>query len=328
MKSLRRPRVLLVTALCVALTATPVAAVSSTPSPLAVVQAQLAAASSTVALPAAISPATSTWGNLATTDFGNVITGGGSSPCWIEAEATSALPTCTFGLLSAKRTLVLTGDSTAYMWEPAFDAWGLAAKWKVVVLTKGACSPWPDAATTTNAGVPFTGCHNFQVNVARFINSTKPTVVLAAGLMPVIAVGLRTVARFRADVAQFVSSLAPSGARVLVADPTPTFSAYGYATKSTISAPGCLVQHAADIRVCDGALKAQMLEYWSTVVLTKNPLPPHVSMVPLSQLLCATNCPMQAATTLVYIDSDHVSAQWARHCAAALGQILAGFVPA
>jgi hypothetical protein len=297
---------------------------ASSSTPLAQIKTELAASSHLDSLPTDVQPATSEWTNLWAKDFGAVATGGGNSSCWDQAQSSSSLSNCVFGDRSGSRTLVLTGDSRAWMWEPAFDLWGKTTHWKVIVLTKGSCQPWPDDHQEYFDNAPFPACGTFQENVAKYINKNRPNVVVAAGSVPVLPT--TAVARVKTDVKQFVDSIAPSRARVLIVSPSPSFYAYDFSTHSTLSAPTCLASHAQHVQACDDVSSGQLLNYFMNVVINQSRLPGSSRVLNLNELLCTTKCPMISDGILIYIDNDHVSYDWAVHVSKALGELLAPLV--
>ena len=297
---------------------------AGTSTPLSQIQAQLKAAIHLDSLPSDVHPSTSQWTELWQKDFGAVATGGGNSACWDQSESSSSLPACVFGDRTATRTLVLTGDSQAWMWEPAFDSWGQASHWKVIVLAKGSCQPWPDTQQEFVNNSAFPACGLFQSKVEKYINTTHPSVVVAAGLVPVIAAP--SVPRVKSDVSTFVTSIKKSHARVLIVNPSPSFYAYDYSAHSTLSAPTCLSTHSAQLRACDGVENSQLLDYFMNEVINKTRLPGNSQVLNLSQLLCNSRCPMIADGILIYIDNDHVSYDWAVHVSGALGEVLSPYL--
>jgi SGNH domain-containing protein len=300
------------------------AATAGKSTPLIKIQTELSAGVRLGSLPNVLHPAASKWTDLWAVDFGAVTTGGGNSKCWDQSQSSTSLPTCEFGDRTATRTLVLTGDSQAWMWEPAFALWGQANKWKVLVLTKGSCQPWPDPKQQYFNGSKFPTCGIFQSKVANFINRTHPSVVVAAGAAPVIA--SPTVTRVASDVRAFVESIDSSKAQVLIVNPSPSFYSYDYANHSTLGAPTCLVNHPHQIKECDGIANGQLLDYFMNIVINKSPPPSAAHVLNLDQLLCNEKCPMIADGILIYIDNDHVSYDWAVHVAKALGEVLAPLV--
>jgi hypothetical protein len=257
-------------------------------------------------LPTDLHPSTSQWTELWQKDFGAVATGGGNSPCWDQLESSSSLSTCVFGDPTATRTLVLTGDSQAWMWEPAFDKWGRSSHWKVIVLAKGSCQPWPDSQQEFVNNSAFPACGTFQSKVEKYINMTHPSVVVAAGLVPVIPAP--SVSRVKSDVATFVTSIAKSHARVLIVNPSPSFYAYDYTAHSTLSAPTCLSTHSAKIRACDGVENSQLLDYFMNAVINESRLPGNSQVLNLGQLLCNSQCPMISGSPRVCVgDFGHAT---------------------
>jgi hypothetical protein len=210
------------------------------------------------------------------------------------------------------------------MWEPSFDKWGQSKGWKVIVLTKGACQPWPDSQQEFVNNSAFPACRTFQANVWKYINKTHPSVVVAAGLVPVVPTP--SISGVKKDLAKFVTSIAPSGARVLIVDPSPSFYAYDYTAHSTLSAPTCLASHPQQIKICNGVSNSLLLDYFMNAVINKSELPGKSRLLNLSQLLCTAKCPMIADGILIYIDNDHVSYDWAVHVSSALGEILTPYL--
>jgi len=274
-------------------------------------------------LPTDVHPPTNQWTDLWQNDFGAVATGGGDSACWDQSKSSTSLSKCVYGDHSAQRTLVLTGDSQAWMWEPAFDKWGQANEWKVVVLAKGLCPPWPDSQQKFLNNAAFPACAAFQSNVVKYIDSKHPSVVVAAGLSP--AVPSPSVSRVESDVKTFVTSIKASHAKVLIVNPSPSFYSYDYSAHSTLAAPTCLASHANQLHVCDVAKKL-LLDYFMNLVVNKSPLPGTSHVLNLTQLLCSEKCPMIADGTLIYVDSDYVSYGWAVHVSAALGDVLSPYL--
>lgn len=288
------------------------------------IQAELRASLKIKTLPTVVNPPSSKWADLWNTDFGQITTGGGNSSCWDVPKSSSTLPTCEFGDRSATRTLVLTGDSQAWMWEPAFNLWGQRSQWRVIVLTKGSCQPWPDPNQEYFDNSAFPECHVFQNNVRNYVNSTHPQVVVAAGLGP--AVANPSISTYKKDVANFVDSIAPSGAKVLLVSPSTSWYNYDYTNHSTLGPPTCLSIHPNELVACDGIPLKSLLNYYMNGVLDEGNLPGNSQLLDLNKLLCTSKCPMIAAGTLIYVDDDHVSYDWAVHASSALGELLAPFL--
>jgi len=162
-------------------------------------------------------------------------------------KSSTSLSKCVYGDRLAKRTLVLTGDSQAWMWEPAFDKWGRANQWKVIVLAKGCASVARRSAGVLN-NAAFPACAIFQSNVVKYIRHDAPKrrrrrrLESASRHLPLLA------SNPTEDICDLDRAIK---ARVLIVNPSPSFYAYDYSAHSTLSAPTCVVSHASQLRVCD-----------------------------------------------------------------------------
>jgi hypothetical protein len=301
---------------------------------LATLESLIAAAGNVKSLPAETQPAQSDWTSIYA-DFGAPFKKGSSSPCWDGLQTETSLPTCTFGDKKSTKTLVLTGDSQAWMWEPAFNLWGIANHYRVIVLTKSACQPWEDAHQVYADLSPFPECAVFQSNAVKKIDQLKPAIIVAAGAIPSWPAGYCTTCSYtsrlntyKQDVEKFVARVKSSGAKILLVQPSPNFDAFDYTTKSNLQAPTCLTLHPKSIQSCENSSTKDMFDYYLSLVLSPTTIPSGTEMLPLNDLLCTSKiCPMLVDSHLVYVDDDHVSFQWATFSATALGQLLRNYLP-
>lgn len=87
-------------------------------------------------------------------------------------------PKCVFGDVHGHRTMVLFGDSHAYMWFSALDAIAIAAKWKLVALLDFGC-PIADVTVWNIAtNEPDTGCPAHRSAMIARINDLKPNLIV------------------------------------------------------------------------------------------------------------------------------------------------------
>lgn len=87
---------------------------------------------------------------------------------------------CVFGDTTGTKTMVLWGDSHAFMWFPALDAIAKAEHWKLVALLEYGCpvadvSVWNDQTKT-----PYTACNTFRKNMISKINKLNPNLVVVS----------------------------------------------------------------------------------------------------------------------------------------------------
>jgi hypothetical protein len=227
--------------------------------------------------------------------------------------------------------MILTGDSQLWMWVPAISDWAVTNNWRIEVYAKGSCPPWPDKYQLWFDHSAYPQCAQYQKIVEDQINVQHPAVVIAAGLRPVWSKSFcfncdpkATVKTLQNDVKSFARAISPSKAEVFFLQPSPTF----YATSSSaLIPPSCLARESSDIQLCNKTSYSKLQDYWWSLAFTPQSIPSGTKMIMQNQLLCAKNkCPMIVGSTLVYVDEDHVSLQWAKFVSQGFGQILAPVV--
>ena len=88
------------------------------------------------------------------------------------------MPACLFGDTRGRRTMVLWGDSHAYMWFPALDAIAKAAKWKLVMLVGLGCPVADLAVWNVPLNQPNSGCPAFHAAMIKRIDKLNPSLVV------------------------------------------------------------------------------------------------------------------------------------------------------
>ena len=89
-------------------------------------------------------------------------------------------PACVFGDTKATRTMLLFGDSHAYMWFPALDRIAKAARWRLVAWMSLGC-PFADVTVwdvVTNG--PNTACPGFRTHMLVRIDALHPSLVIVS----------------------------------------------------------------------------------------------------------------------------------------------------
>jgi SGNH domain (fused to AT3 domains) len=107
----------------------------------------------------------------------NLIHASYQGPCMIDKTAGPALNTsCDFGLKSSSKVVVLYGDSTAAMWQPAFNWLGVTDKFRLVLVTRRNC-PF---ASLKSSDYMDPNCAAWKSNAVSYINSLNPSIVVFA----------------------------------------------------------------------------------------------------------------------------------------------------
>jgi SGNH domain-containing protein len=141
----------------------------------------------------------------------------------------NAAKICAYGKTTAKRTLLLTGDSQAGMWLPALNALGLSLGWKVVFLAKGVCGPWsnPNASTfVIFDAMTVADCNEFNANVAGWVARHRPSIVVLSGRGYPLGANINLnpdISTLESEMASEVAALQPGHSKLIVMGPIPRY---------------------------------------------------------------------------------------------------------
>jgi len=218
---------------------------------------------------------------------------------------------CTFGDRTARRTIVLVGDSEADMWITTFIVWGQEYHWKVVRLVKLGCDPW-ESSTNWHECLAF---RRFEVKT---INAIRPAAVFADGLPMVGETGLPTLssAQIATNIDAFASKLKPSGSRVLVPQNIPWF--YGFPEPNQ-----CLAGNSTSVRVCNHDRRSKVVNGRTLAGIEMAGKTHAITVVPIDQFFCTkTYCPVLVGGRVVYADEHHFTRQWGAYIARGFASVL------
>ncbi len=237
------------------------------------------------------------------------------SGCLVADAATKPPPDpeCTFGDPHGSKTIALVGDSHANAWAPAFDAFGAANGWRVVLYAKGACPPGEYLNyidPTTNR--VYTQCNQWRDAVFRRIDALKPDDV-------VFTSELRTFDIDPTGMVQSVRAAQESGAHVIYLEDTPSALALG-------SIPDCLAENLGHIMRCSlqRANPSTRLEgmIQRSVEATAVRAAGATLIDPTKWFCTATVCPPVINNIIVYSDSTHTTATYIKWLAPVMSTAL------
>ncbi|MEO5965139.1 MAG: SGNH hydrolase domain-containing protein [Candidatus Limnocylindrales bacterium] len=238
-----------------------------------------------------------------------------SDGCHLQTEG-SALGTCAYGDTASATTVVLFGDSHAAQWFPALLRLSDEHGWRLVSLTKSACSSADIRAWSSIFNRPYTECDDWREQVFQRIAAEHPALVVlsnssgyqltidgapspAAQHPDLWAEGLaRTIARLKASADQVVLM----GDTVRMADDPPI----------------CLSQHLDDLAACatpyERAVGTARLRLDGGVAAAAG-----ITFIDPTPWQCVTaECPPVIGRLLVYRDKHHMTATYARALASRL----------
>ncbi|WP_242661340.1 acyltransferase family protein [Mycobacterium mantenii] len=221
-------------------------------------------------------------------------------------------PECATGDTASKTTVALIGDSNAFSWSPAFQQVASQRHWRLEVLTKGAC-PMLDLPLKVFVQRDYTECGQWSSQIITRLQSEHPRLVVLGMLRHDSGTGAPPYGPAWIDsLTRLVRQLRGTGADVLVLGPTPDLHS---------AVPDCLSLHLDDATACSSAR--------STAVNTSGIAAESGAVKAgggqyddVTELFCTTDrCPPIVGNTLVYGDEFHLTPQYARALAPAIGAL-------
>ncbi|WP_300678212.1 acyltransferase family protein [Nocardioides sp.] len=226
-------------------------------------------------------------------------------------------PSCTYGDTAASALVVVQGDSHAGMWLPALDALGKEQHFRVVPLVKLGCAPF--FVPQTIGGADFPTCASFRRWSVQRIAELKPDAVIVGyrGLNETSPMSGRTMDEtWTFGVRRLITQITPSAGKVIVLGDVPTRaeSLDTCATTPGNTLASCAIPATGSGITSNALTRAALSGTSATYVDTVG-------------LVCADGtCPAAVGTTWTYRDQDHLTASWAQHVTAQLGEDLGRIV--
>jgi peptidoglycan/LPS O-acetylase OafA/YrhL len=217
--------------------------------------------------------------------------------------------TCVFGDTSSPTTVVLFGDSHAAQWFPTFDRLANVERWRLVTLTKSACSPAVVTVWNVTFNRAYTECDAWREKVFELISSTRPAlVVMAMSRAYTLVDGSSTVTSGKrpdlwdAGIAASLRRLSGSADRVALIGDTP---------RSKFDPPVCLSKHLDDVLACTTPSR-RSFDVKRTAADQELAAAAGVTFVDPTAWVCPTEpCPVVIGNYLVFRDSHHMTTPFA-----------------
>jgi peptidoglycan/LPS O-acetylase OafA/YrhL len=232
-----------------------------------------------------------------------------SDDCHLDT-ATTTPGDCAFGDTGSETTVVLFGDSHAAQWFPALERMADENGWRLVSLTKSACTT---ADVTVWNGIVkrgYTECDEWRDAALARIAAERPALVVMSnsrGYQVMVDGVAVPVASARA---QWDAAMRRTYERV--AELTPDVAVIGDTPRSTADPPVCLSDNLDDASACalafDKAVSPAWTEGEASVAAAAG-----VAFVDPTPWVCRTDpCPAVVGRLLVFRDQHHLTATYAR----------------
>jgi peptidoglycan/LPS O-acetylase OafA/YrhL len=233
------------------------------------------------------------------------------------------LKRCVYGATESTQTVVLFGDSHAAHWLPAIEQVARERGWRVETLLKSACATADVSYFSLPLKRRYTECEQWRADAMSYIAKTRPAAVLVTTASSAYA---RQVGgdEWAAGTRRTMESLDKSGAAVIYLrdTPNPRFDVPAclsrrawYAAK--FNAVPCTYERSAALNEDLYQIERQAAEGLAGVKYTD-----------LSELVCPeATCEPIRDGKVVFFDSHHMTATFAKSLAPALERLLPGALP-
>ncbi|MFE6287602.1 acyltransferase family protein [Streptomyces sp. NPDC057877] len=203
---------------------------------------------------------------------------------------------CIIGDPQGKKSLVIIGDSHAWQWGDAFNELGKSLNVKVVTMAKGGCSPEVYAIKNPELNRRYTECDSWRKTAFEEIEKVKPDVIVVTNRTRREAT--------EAGAKEAFKVFEGTGAELVYITDTP---------QPGTNVPDCLATHIDDISACNPA-QGKAIEYPDFRAMEQRVAEAHgAAIIETLPAFCADGvCPTVIADQVVYFDSSHITAGYAK----------------
>jgi SGNH domain (fused to AT3 domains) len=231
-------------------------------------------------------------------------------------DATDPKP-CWFGPTSAKRTIVLFGDSFVGSWIPALNIVATSLRYRLAVFEFSGCvTPFLNLAPSP--GFPEAEvqlCAEWHKNLPASVKKLKPSAVIAANGSP--------------DWGRTANQLWVTGMKLAFKELTAGTKAHkillGSGPHLASSAPECLSANPTAIQDCTLSYRPTASDFFGAALIRDKAgaKASGAVLVPTVQWFCAKDrCPVVVGKRLVYIDANHATIVYSEYLSTVLRQAL------
>ena len=214
---------------------------------------------------------------------------------------------CAYGDLTSSTTVVLFGDSHAGHWFPALEAAALQRHWRLVVVTKSACTAADGIIYLEQLKREFSECGQWRRAAWRYTRSLRPAMIVVASTYPsndlLDVTGTQDEA-WAAAWQRSIRRLSAPGTEVFFVNDTPWQAG---------SAPDCLSAHMDEPSACVRNRIAAVNLPERRKLIEDVVRAEGASIIDPAPWFCtATRCPSVIGNILVYRDQHHITTAYSR----------------
>ncbi|GGK89670.1 acyltransferase family protein [Mangrovihabitans endophyticus] len=220
--------------------------------------------------------------------------------CHLDSTAAPLPAGCVYGDPTSATTVVLFGDSHAAQWFPAMQRIAVDRGWRLVSLSKSACTAADLPIHHEALKREYTECAAFHRAAIDRIAALRPRLVVVGTSFNYDPIGG---ASWRAGWASTFGALRDTGARVVAFQDTPYMGG---------RVPACLEAHSRRIDRCDVSQRSALRGPEQRELFTEYARGSAVTVIDPVPWLCTDTCPAVVGNMLVYRDSNHMTTAYNR----------------
>jgi hypothetical protein len=228
---------------------------------------------------------------------------------------------CVYGDKKSTASLVLFGDSHAYMWLPAFVPLAVKHHFRLVMMWSAACpaasvSVWNPLTNTLNRT-----CDKFRASSIAAIRKLRPVLVLLASRTTKVT-GANgnpiSDATWKSGLERTITSIASKSTKVAV---------IGDVTQFSVLLPDCLAAEPAHVQACSSPdPNPKIPDHFAAEKAAAAAT--HVHYLNPHKWLCTATCSPVIGTYAAYYNDNHVTATYAAYLSTVFGAAVLALLPA
>jgi peptidoglycan/LPS O-acetylase OafA/YrhL len=229
-------------------------------------------------------------------------------------------PECATGDTASSTTVAVVGDSNAAMWNPAFQQIAAQRRWRLETLAKGACPlmDLPSSVPLHRLAERYSHCQQWRDQIIARLRAEHPRLVVLSMWRGYTAESERLLGvdaygpAWLESLTRLVHQLRGIGAKVLVLGPVPD-------PQSEV--PICLSGHLDDATACSPPTSSAVNQPGIAAESAASKAGGG-QYADLTELFCTkARCPVIVGNTLVYRDWRHITLEYSRLLAPAVGAL-------
>ncbi|MDO4240563.1 acyltransferase family protein [Micrococcus sp.] len=220
---------------------------------------------------------------------------------------------CEFGDPDAETVILLLGDSHASQWTAPLEVLAEERDWRVVSHTKASCGV--STAVTEHDGEEYTACGEWNERLPGVAERLRPDLVLVTAASHDTLSG----PSYEEGMAEAWRRLAPHAGRLAVVQDSPW---------AGLNVPRCLEQNPDDPAACAYDRAEAIADSGAPELTAAAGRDPAWDVIDLTHLICPGEgeCAPVVGEAVVFFDSNHLTATFARTLAPQLGEEIAALL--